>query len=218
MTIHTPTASPVLQVRGLRFAHAGQPALFDGLGFDLPAGLTRLDADSGKTTLVRLLAGALPAQQGAFTLQGQPWQPATDAAQVCWLDPRDAGWDALTPDQVLAAAAPGRAVAPDAAAWERHLLALGLVEHRHKTMHMLSTGARRKVTLAVALALDAPLTLLDEPVAGLDKASVDALVAALCEAAARPRAWLIAAAWGLEDRLPWAAVLTLDGAGGGQLR
>lgn len=218
MTIPILTASPVLQVSGLRFGYPGQPRLFDGLGFDLPAGLTRLDADIGKTTLVRLLAGALPAEQGAFTLQGQPWQPAAGAAQVCWLDPRDAAWDALTPDQVLAAAAQGRVEGLDAAAWECHLRAFDLVEHRHKTMHMLSTGGRRKVTLAASLALDVPLTLLDEPVGGLDKASIDALVAALAQPAAQRRAWMITAAWGLEDRLPWAAVLTLDDAGGGELR
>lgn len=206
-----------LQVRGLRFAYPDQPPLFDGLSFGLPAGLTRLDADTGKTTLLRLLAGELSPGQGAFTLNGQPWAPRPGDAAVCWLDPRAPAWDALAPDEVLRGAAAGRAT-PDAAVWERHLAAFDLLPHRHKTMHMLSTGARRKVTLAVALALDTPVTLLDEPVAGLDKASVDALVEALAAHASGPRAWLLSAAWGLEDRLPWAAVLTLDGSGAGSLR
>lgn len=209
--------SPRLQVLGLRFSYPEQPPLFDALSFELPAGLTRLDADSGKTTLLRLLTGELRPGQGTFTLNGQPWTPAPGDAAVCWLDPRAPAWDALTPDEVLRAAAAGRTT-PDAAVWERHLAAFDLLVHRHKTMHMLSTGARRKVTLAAALATDVPLTLLDEPVAGLDKASIDVLVEALAAQATGPRTWLITAAWGLEERLPWSAVLTLDGSGAGTLR
>ncbi len=41
-----------------------------------------------------------------------------------------------------------------------------------------------------------------------DKPALAWLAQALGEAAAQPgRAWLLAAVWGLEDRLPWAAVL-----------
>lgn len=48
--------APVLQVQDLHFAYPGQPPLFDGLAFTLPAGLTRLDAELGKTTLLKVLA------------------------------------------------------------------------------------------------------------------------------------------------------------------
>lgn len=199
-------ADPVLQVQDLRFAHPGQPPLFDGLAFTLPAGLTRLDADVGKTTLVRLLAGALQGQ-GRFTLRGRPWQPAP--GEACWIDPRDPHWDPMTPDG-LRAAQRARHPGFDDAAWQRHLDGFDLRGHEGKTMHMLSTGSRRKVALAAALAAGAPLTLLDEPTAGLDAPALAWLQQALAEAAAAPgRAWLLAAAWGLEDRLPWAAVLEL---------
>lgn len=200
----------MLSVSELRFAHAGQPPLFDQLGFELPAGLTRLDAERGKTTLVRILAGDLPAS-GRFQWCGQAWQPGHGALPTCWLDPRAPAWDAMTPAQVAAWVA-GRHAGFDHSAWERLLAAFDLGPHLAKTLHMLSTGSRRKVTLAAALASGAPITLLDEPTAGLDRPAIDALVdalTALTERAspAQPRVWLLAAAWGLEDRLPWAETL-----------
>lgn len=200
-------AQPVLRALGLRVAHPGRPPLFEGLGFDLPLGLTRLDAEVGKTTLLRLLAGDCRGE-GRFWLHGQPWHPADHPSAVCWIDPRAPAWDPMTPEQ-LRAVVSARHPGFDARAWQRQLEGFDLLDHGHKTMHMLSTGSRRKVALAAALAAQAPLTLLDEPVAGLDKPATDWLVAALSEQA-RPagRAWLLAAAWGLEARLPWAAVLS----------
>ena len=201
--------APLVQLRALRFAYPGQPPVFDGLDLDLPPGLTRVDWALGKTTLLRLLAGALQGT-GRFRLDGADWAPR-GAPEVCWIDPRDTAWDALTPEalaQVVRARFPGF----DDAVWQAQLDAFGLREHGHKTMHMLSTGSRRKVALACSLAAGAPLTLLDEPTAGLDRPATDALVAALAREAAAAaggarRAWVLAAAWGLEDRLPWAAVL-----------
>lgn len=217
MTADTPP--PLLEVEDLRFAYPGQGPLFDGWRFGLPTGLTRLDLEVGKTTLVRLLAGALVPSAGRFRLQGRAWVPAAEPAQVCWLDPRDAAWDALRPDEV-AAMVRRRHPAFDDAAWARHAEGFGLGEHLGKTMHMLSTGSRRKVALAATLASGAPLNLLDEATAGLDRPALEALVQALAEQAGQAdqadnaaaaggsgRAWLIAAGWGLEQRLPWAAVL-----------
>jgi len=204
----------LLEVRGLDFGYAGLPPLFSGLSFSLPAGLSRLDAEVGKTTLVRLLAAALRPAAGEFRLAGRPWQPGDLPAQACWIDPRDPAWDSLRPDAV-AEVVRRQFPAFDDAAWARHAEGFGLAEHLDKTMHMLSTGSRRKVALAATLASGARLNLLDEPTAGLDRPALDWLVQALSEQAAvgagpapsAPRAWLLAAAWGLEDRLTWAAVL-----------
>ena len=58
---------------------------------------------------------------------------------------------------------------------------------------MLSTGSKRKVWLAAACASGAPLTLLDEPFAALDKTSIRCLLGVLGDAAAQPqRAWVLA--------------------------
>jgi energy-coupling factor transporter ATP-binding protein EcfA2 len=58
---------------------------------------------------------------------------------------------------------------------------------------MLSAGTKRKVFLAGVLASGATVTLLDEPFAALDRASIGLVLELLQEAAAHPsRAWVVA--------------------------
>ena len=205
----------VLQVRALGFAYPGQRPLFIDLSIDLPAGITLLDGDtgSGKTTLLRLLAGELRAGSGGLTLDGQDLatHPAAYRQRLCWFDPRDEAWDALTPAGLMAAQ---RQIHPslDESAWRRHLEGFDLVPHLAKPLYALSTGSRRKAGLATALATGASLTLLDEPTAGLDRDSVAYLAQALADAAQAPRrALLLAGSHGL-DALPVAGVIRLPGA------
>lgn len=81
----------------------------------------------------------------------------------------------------------------DAVMLERLLPRLSLAEHRLKPMYMLSTGSRRKVWLAAAFASGAALTMLDQPFAALDKASVGVILDLLQEAARNPtRTWILA--------------------------
>ena len=201
---------PVLQVRGLCFAYPGQAALFAHWCADLPAGLTLLEGDSGKTTLMRLLAGDLVNQGGELTLAGHRWaaEPLIYRQHCCWFDPREPAWDALTPAAMMAAQ---RELHPglDLAAWQRHLAGFELTSHLAKPMYALSTGSRRKAGLAAALAAGCALTLLDEPCAGLDRASLAYLARALTDAARTPgRALLLAGSQALEG-LPVASWVRL---------
>ena len=171
---------PVLQVRRLCFAYPGQAALFADWQADLPSGLTLLEGDSGKTTLMRLLAGELTADAGELTLEGVRLdaEPTSYRQRCCWFDPRDPAWDAMTPAEMMTAQReqhPGL----DLAAWQRHLAGFELTPHLAKPMFALSTGSRRKAGLAAALATGAALTLLDEPCAGLDPPSLAYLARAL---------------------------------------
>ena len=204
----------ILQVRGLHFAHPGQPPLFNAWSFDLASGVTWLQGDmgSGKTSLLRLLAGERAAE-GAFTLAGTA--PADDRAAyrraIAWLDARDPAYDELTPAAFMQAQRQ-RFTALDEAAWQQHVQAFGLQPHLGKTLRMLSTGSRHKAALAVALASRAVLTLLDEPTAGLDAPSVRHLTQALCVAARdRDRALLLVCSQPL-DLHPLAGVLELPAA------
>ena len=177
----TVVAPPVLRVQGLHFAYAGEPPLFSALGFRLGAGVHRLSGESGsgKTTLLRLLAGGLPFG-GDCRLNGL--SPVTDAAAwaqaVCFVDARNDAFDTLTP-AVLMAQVRLRHPQLDEAAWRAHVDGFGLAPHAFKTMHMMSTGMRRKAALAAVLAAGAALTLLDEPLAGLDAPAIAHLVQAL---------------------------------------
>jgi ABC-type multidrug transport system ATPase subunit len=74
---------------------------------------------------------------------------------------------------------------------------LGLQEQMHKQLFMLSTGSKRKVFLAAAFASSAAVTLLDEPFAALDAASIGFILSWLRSAAnddskACERAWIMA--------------------------
>lgn len=146
---------PVLRVRGLGFAYPGQAPLFDALSLELPPGVNHLDGDigSGKTTLLKLLAGDLPCR-GDCRLGGL--RQSDDAAAwrqaVCFFDPRDAAFDALTP-AALRDLLHQRHPTLDAAAWQRHADAFGLQPHLGKPLAALSTGSRRRAALTARVLL-----------------------------------------------------------------
>lgn len=184
-----PDAPAVLQADGLALQFDGAPRpLWSGLSFRLSAGTHALDGESGsgKTSLLRGLAGVQPLQ-GTLRLNGAPLpaDPAARQPQVWWADAQEPGFDALTPQAVMLALQQ-RHGPIDAAAWQRHVDGFGLAPHAFKTLHMLSTGMRRKAVLAAALASACPLLLLDEPCGGLDAPATAWLVQALNARAAQP--------------------------------
>ena len=206
--------SPVLRVKGLSFHYPGQAALFTQWSTRIPPGisLVRGGESRGKTTLLRLLAGALTAQAGDLQINGLTLGTQADAyqRQVFWTDTRSEALDQVNVLDYLASLGtryPGfdpRAVAP-------LLAGLSLDEHQHKPLYMLSTGSKRKVWLAGAFACAAAVTLLDDPFSALDKASVRFVTDRLAEEAARhdhKRAWLIAD-YAAPVALPLATVIDL---------
>jgi ABC-type multidrug transport system ATPase subunit len=196
----SPSKTPptVLAVKRLRFDWPQRPQLFDGLSFDIPAGvsLVRGDGGSGKSTLLALLAGALDATEGSITLQGTPHGTSANTdvhrKQVFWIDPQTQAHDALTPQafwKLQARQFPSFNVAlvADLA------VAFSLEPHLEKPLYMLSTGSRRKVWWVAAFASGARLVLLDQPFAALDGPSCRFLRGLLQEAAQNHNtAWLLA--------------------------
>lgn len=190
-----------MQIHNLTFAWPGRPPLFNGLTFTVPPGVTWLGGDegTGKTTLLRLLAGELAAQPGTLQVGGTAF----------WVNPRADGCDTLTPGQCF------DRVAQQHPALDRALLdtlvnALDLAQHQAKRMDMLSTGSRRKVWLAAAFASGAALTLLDQPFAAVDKASMRVVTGLLHEGAVHTsRAWVVAD-YEPPPGVPLAATIHLD--------
>jgi ABC-2 type transport system ATP-binding protein len=179
---------PVLQLQQLHFAYPGAPALVAQWSHAVAPGVTWLHGDtgSGKTTLLSLLAGERTAG-GRRVLNGV--DGSTDAAAyrlgLFWHDPtRDDSQACQTlTAPALAARLQARYPGFDGAAWQQHLQGFGLGPHLAKAQFALSTGSRRKVWLAAALSAGCALTLLDEPTAGLDAASVAYLMQALAHCA-----------------------------------
>ena len=165
---------------------------------------------SGKTTLLQLLAGDVLPDSGTLTLAGVALHEDTPAyrQQVFWQDPRSSALDALSVQQWWDSL-PARYSRWDAAALAAHIAGFALQPHLDKALYQLSAGTRRKVLMAAALASGATLTLIDEPVAGLDRASVRYLQQALANAAAQPGRALVVAHYEALDGVPWAQVIEL---------
>lgn len=191
----------LLHTHHLSGGPGGHPVI-QNLSFSWPAGLHWVcgDEGTGKTSLLRLLAGDLPALSG--TVERPP-------GQVFWADLKGAEHDAHT---VQACWDQLQALYPQ---WNSELLnglseALDMERHRTKPLYMLSTGSRRKVMLIAALASGATVTLLDQPFVSLDQVSIRAIKDFLCEAAEQAgRAWIVADYEAPAD-LPLASVLNLD--------
>jgi ABC-type multidrug transport system ATPase subunit len=185
----------MLRAEGLSFRYVARE-LFSNLSVHIPPGVTWVHGGdgSGKTTLLRVLAGELPAQAGALHINGSSLRDHPEAyrQQVFWTDPRSSAFDQMS------ALAYFKSLLPRYPQWDERLLGvliagLALEPHMEKPLYMLSTGSKRKVWLAAAFASGAAVTLLDEPFAALDKASI-VLVTELLEEAADDsrRAWVVA--------------------------
>jgi ABC-type multidrug transport system ATPase subunit len=189
-------AAPVLSASNLCFGYPQRP-LFNNWNCALPAGVTLLQGgeSTGKTTLLRLISGALAMQSGALECAGVKLNPSTRKAyqeQVFCTDPRSDAFEDITPLQFFDQMAL-RYPRMDAATAVALAVDLALAAHLEKNFFMLSTGTKRKVWLAAAFASGAAVTLLDEPFAALDKTSISLVIGLLQEAALHStRAWVVA--------------------------
>lgn len=195
----TPSALSVLQIHNLAFCQAtSEPfhPLFTPLCASIPAGLTWVQGgeNSGKTTLLRLLAGDLPASIGDVSIRGISLrdQAAAYKAHVFWTDPRSQALDQTTPS-VYFKSVQSQYPKFDHSLLDALIAGLSLSEHVDKAIYMLSAGSKRKVWLAAAFAAGATVTLLDEPFAALDMASIRFIMVLFAEAAKHTeRTWVIA--------------------------
>lgn len=155
-------------------------------GFSLAAGAgdiiwIRGANGSGKSTLLRLVAGLLPRASGTVQIQGAIGLADENLA----LDVN------LTVEKALRfwAAMDGTM----ASALEDALVAADLVALADVPVRFLSTGQRKRASLARVMASSAPIWLLDEPYNGLDSASAARLDAALLKHSATGGMALVAA-------------------------
>ncbi len=217
--------SLALVAQDLGYAWPDGQAVVSGWTARLQPGLTLLVGGdgAGKTTRLRLLAGALRPQRGRLTLHlRQPrvgtatspaggatpsvglsalvceldaWQqPLAYRAQVFWCDPATDAFDGGTAEAYAQHHRQAQAGWSEAA-FDDLLTELELAGHLHKPWLGLSMGMRRKLRVACALASGAPLTLLDDPLAALDRRSVAVVTDLLADCAGSTRRVFVSTAY-----------------------
>jgi heme exporter protein A len=153
----------------------GDRHLLKGLDFRVaPGELLQLlwPNGTGKTTLLRCLAGFVHAEEGSVAWEGQPLQ--SDRSDFHWavayLGHENALKDELTARENLRFACALRA-RHDAARLQQALQEVGLGGiDPHLPVRNFSAGQKRRVALARLALWGARLWLLDEPVTNLDAA------------------------------------------------
>ncbi len=171
-----------LEVRELAVRRGGR-LVVAGVGFELRRGdaLTLRGANgSGKSSLLRVLAGLLRPAHGEIRWDGRPVadDPAGHRARVHYVAHADAVKGGLTTEENLAfAAALGERRGELGAALD----GMRLAPLADLPAQFLSAGQRRRLALARLLASPRPLWLLDEPGVGLDRASRARLEAVIAE-------------------------------------
>lgn len=154
----------------------GGERLFSGLGFIVQAGEALAVTGpngAGKSTLLRIIAGLLAPAAGSVRFEGGPAGPEGAGAASHYLGHLNAMKPVLTLHENLRFwqsfddSGNGAGKNSIAQALER----VGLGEIGHLPFGYLSTGQRRRASIARLLVSDRPLWLLDEPTAGLDRAS-----------------------------------------------
>ena len=147
---------------------------------------------SGKTTLARGLLGLATVLGGEVEVLGAPVGRPRERGRIGYVPQRHtvSGAVPATVREVvgvgrLARLGPfGRLRGDDHAAVRDAAAAVGLADRLGDPVASLSGGQQRRVLVARALAAEPELLVMDEPTAGVDAASQDALAAVLADVSA----------------------------------
>lgn len=132
---------------------------------------------AGKSTLLGVLAGLIPPAAGSVRLHGRAigtWNLRARARQLAWLPQHgEAEGEIPVRDVVRIGRLPrhglfGPVTVDDEAAVDDALAEMECLALADRRLDALSGGERQRVLLARALAVEAPILLLDEPTTHLD--------------------------------------------------
>ncbi|MEC3881262.1 metal ABC transporter ATP-binding protein [Parapedobacter sp. 10938] len=189
MIIHT--QEPILEVHDLMVTYGRKPVLW-GVDFTLPAGCIAGIVGpngAGKSTLLKTIMGLIPPSSGYVKLFDRSLDEVR--SRISYVPQRESvDWD--FPVSVLDVVLMGRygkvgllrnTGAHDRAIASECLDKVGMSAFAKRQISQLSGGQQQRVFLARALAQEADVYFMDEPFAGVDAATEQAIIELLREMA-----------------------------------
>ena len=167
----------MLEIRNFSAGYEGKPVLRD-ISLSIPKGAVTVIVGPngcGKSTLLKALTGILPAA-GSAALDGRELSTLDrrELAKVVAFLPQNRPAPEITVQNLVLhgrfpyLSYPRRYRKEDYRAAEAALERMGVGELSHRMVPTLSGGQRQKVYIAMALAQDTPVVLMDEPNTFLD--------------------------------------------------
>ena len=180
---------PILDVHDITVAYHHTPVLWN---IDLTIREPRLVGivgpnGAGKSTLIKAILGLVPMAGGRVSILGKPF---TQQRRLVGYVPQRESVDWDFPVSVLDAVLMGtygelgwfRRPGRKQRNWAKECLEkVGMADYSRRQIGQLSGGQQQRVFLARALAQDAQIYLMDEPMAGVDAATEDVIFRLLHE-------------------------------------
>ena len=168
----------MIQINGLRAGYDGRPVL-ENIQFSAAKGtITTLVGPNGcgKTTLLRAIAGQLPFAEGSVSICGRDLSRygRKELARTVALLPQTRDVPALTVEALVQHGRyPHLGLSRSLSARDREIVAKAMeqasvADLARRELRELSGGQRQRAYIAMALAQDADIILLDEPTTHLD--------------------------------------------------
>jgi len=178
MTVHAKTAVPevaadaIVQVRDVSKSYAGGVHALDAISIGFQRGrLTSLLGPSGcgKTTLLKIIAGLLPATSGEVVVDRKVVSGPGPERAFVFQDFALMPWASVLANVGFGLEMRGVGKAEREEISRHYITEVGLSGFENKYPHELSGGMRQRVGLARALAVRADVLLMDEPFSAVDE-------------------------------------------------